>query len=53
MREILVDELGKIERYTLVDGPGPDVLILVGGVIDVVSAGADASAPSVARSIGL
>jgi hypothetical protein len=37
MREIFIDELGKIERYTLVDGPGPDVLILLGGVIDVVS----------------
>jgi hypothetical protein len=37
MREIFIEELGKIERYTLVDSPGPDVLLMVGGVIDVVS----------------
>jgi hypothetical protein len=30
-------ELGKLERYQLVDKPGPDVLLLVGAVIDVVS----------------
>jgi hypothetical protein len=30
-------ELGKLERYELVNQPGPDVLLLVGAVIDVVS----------------
>jgi hypothetical protein len=30
-------ELGKLERYELVNAPGPDVLLLVGAVIDVVS----------------
>jgi hypothetical protein len=30
-------ELGKLERYEIVTQPGPDVLLLVGAVIDVVS----------------
>ena len=30
-------ELGKLERYQIVNQPGPDVLLLVGAVIDVVS----------------
>lgn len=30
-------ELGKLERYEIVNKPGPDVLLLVGAVIDVVS----------------
>jgi hypothetical protein len=30
-------ELGKLERYEIVNAPGPDVLLLVGAVIDVVS----------------
>src|SRR5262245_39591750 len=30
-------ELGKLERYELVKTPGPDVLLLTGAVIDVVS----------------
>jgi hypothetical protein len=30
-------ELGKLERYELVSAPGPDVLLLVGTIIDVVS----------------
>ena len=30
-------ELAKLERYELVSTPGPDVLLLVGAVIDVVS----------------
>ena len=31
------EELAKLERYQLVAAPGPDVLLLVGAVIDVVS----------------
>jgi hypothetical protein len=30
-------ELAKLERYEIVNAPGPDVLLLVGAVIDVVS----------------
>jgi hypothetical protein len=30
-------ELGKLQRYELVSAPGPDVLLLVGTIIDVVS----------------
>jgi len=30
-------ELGKLERYEIVTQPGPDVLLLVGAIIDVVS----------------
>jgi hypothetical protein len=35
--EAFADELSKVERYELVSQPGPDVLMLVGGLIDVVS----------------
>ena len=35
--EVFRDELQKIERYELVDGPGPDVLMVRGGLLDVVS----------------
>lgn len=37
LREVFTEELGKLERYAIVNGPGPDVLLMVGGVIDVVS----------------
>jgi hypothetical protein len=37
MREEFTKELSKLKRYQIVDKPGPDVLLLVGGVIDVVS----------------
>jgi Protein of unknown function (DUF3313) len=37
MREVFRDELGKSKRFTIVDAPGPDVLLLVGGLLDVVS----------------
>ena len=30
-------ELGKLERYEIVHAPGPDVLLLTGAIIDVVS----------------
>ncbi len=35
--EIFREELQKLERYELVDGPGPDVLMVRGGLLDVVS----------------
>ncbi len=35
--EIFTEELQKLERYELVDGPGPDVLMVRGGLLDVVS----------------
>ena len=31
------EELGKSEYFTIVDAPGPDVLILEGGLLDIVS----------------
>ncbi len=34
---IFAEELRKIERFELVDGPGPDVLIVQGGLLDVIS----------------
>jgi hypothetical protein len=37
MKEEFTRELSKLKRYQIVDKPGPDVLMLVGGVIDVVS----------------
>ncbi len=37
LREEFVEELEKLERYDFASEPGPDVLVLVGGVIDVVS----------------
>jgi hypothetical protein len=37
LKEEFTEELEKLERYEIVTEPGPDVLILVGGVIDVVS----------------
>jgi hypothetical protein len=37
MKEEFVKELSKLKRYQIVDQPGPDVLTLVAGVIDVVS----------------
>jgi hypothetical protein len=37
LREAFVDELGKSEHFTIVDEPGPDVLLIRGGLLDVVS----------------
>jgi hypothetical protein len=37
MKEEFTKELSKLKRYEIVDKPGPDVLMLVGAVIDVVS----------------
>jgi hypothetical protein len=37
LKEEFTEELEKIERYDIVTEAGPDVLLLVGGVIDVVS----------------
>ena len=37
MKEEFVSELKKLKRYEIVDQPGPDVLMLVGTVIDVSS----------------
>jgi hypothetical protein len=31
------DELGRSEKFTFADGPGPDVLLIVGGLHDIVS----------------
>jgi hypothetical protein len=35
--EVFREELQMIERYELVNGPGPDVLMVRGGLLDVVS----------------
>ena len=35
--ETFLDEMRKIERYELVNEPGPDVLMIRGGLLDVVS----------------
>ncbi len=35
--EVFKEELEKIEKYELVDGPGPDVLMIRGGLLDVTS----------------
>jgi len=35
--KVFKEELEKIERYELVDGPGPDVLMVRGGLLDVTS----------------
>jgi len=37
MREVFTSELAKSKRFTIVNEPGPDVLLLVGGLLDVVS----------------
>lgn len=37
VNEIFDEELGKLERFEIVDGPGPDVLIVGGGLLDVIS----------------
>ncbi len=37
VRDKFRDELGKSERFTIVDEPGPDVLLIRGGLLDVVS----------------
>jgi len=35
--EVFTEELGKIERFTLVDAAGPDVLMVAGGLLNVTS----------------
>lgn len=35
--EVFKEELQKIQKYELVDGPGPDVLMVRGGLLDVTS----------------
>ncbi len=35
--DVFKEELQKIDRYELVDGPGPDVLMVRGGLLDVIS----------------
>lgn len=37
MRDVFFDELGKSEHFTIVDEPGPDVLLIRGALLDVVS----------------
>ena len=37
MAEAFLDELGKSEKYTLVNESGPDVLLVRGALLDVVS----------------
>lgn len=37
MRDAFRDELGKSEHFTIVNEPGPDVLLIRGGLLDVVS----------------
>lgn len=37
VRESFLKELGKSERFTIVSEPGPDVLLILGGLLDVVS----------------
>lgn len=37
MREAFLDELGKSKHFTIVAEPGPDVLLIRGGLLDVVS----------------
>ena len=37
MREAFIEELGKSEHFTIVSEPGPDVLLIRGALLDVVS----------------
>jgi hypothetical protein len=37
MGEVFREELGKSEHFTIVDEPGPDVLLIKGALLDVVS----------------
>ena len=37
MREVFIEELGRSEHFTIVTEPGPDVLLIRGGLLDVVS----------------
>jgi len=37
VRSKFLEELGKIEHFTIVNEPGPDVLLIRGGLLDVVS----------------
>ncbi len=37
MREVFLEELAKSKHFTIVSEPGPDVLLIRGGLLDVVS----------------
>ncbi len=37
MAEIFLEELGDTDNFTLTDEPGPDVVLIIGGLYDVVS----------------
>lgn len=37
MRDVFLDELGRSEHFTIVNQPGPDVLLIRGALLDVVS----------------
>lgn len=37
MNETFTEELGRLQRFKVVDGPGPDVMIVRGALLDVVS----------------
>ena len=37
MAEVFTEELGKSKKFTIVDEPGPDVLLIKGALLDVVS----------------
>jgi hypothetical protein len=37
MAEVFLEELGKSKHFTIVSEPGPDVLLIRGGLLDVVS----------------
>ena len=37
MREAFLEELGKSKHFEIVSEPGPDVLLIRGGLLDVVS----------------
>lgn len=37
LRDAFLEELGNSEHFTIVDEPGPDVLLIRGGLLDVVS----------------
>jgi len=37
LREAFLKELGNVERFEIVTEPGPDVLMIKGAMLDVVS----------------
>jgi hypothetical protein len=54
MKEEFTAELSKLKRYQIVDKPGPDVLLLVGAVINIVSSvPTDVDSPSFAGRGGV